>query len=420
MHHLTCSFENNTCVVRRVRCNDGTVRALAKDIGKLLNESNVSKQLGKYNLSNLTTSVNPDILDSFTNNERNSLIISLSSVNDYINHRHKKEKYNCVKEYLNEHWNDGLEENSNSNKKQKINETTTTNEECPFILDMENSVFLIHNIAVPFGYDNEGDIVFRGLNIARALGYARPDNAILQHTKSEMRVTTVYDKPLYGLVERKLIHGQGYDGIWITEPGLYNVIFHSRMPKAAMMQNWVLKFVLPLMRILESTEEIDYPPLAADAYNGQVLYLFWLKKLNALKFGSSRDLHKRSVCHQRSFGQVVLVHVIETYFAAEIESSLKIAFTERQWKRNDIIVNRHKQTEILDLNKTSIEEVIDLMEVFTAQHKKKHAQDSCESLEYEKEKTKQLEAKARIAEAEARTEACKAKQGANYSVKIKN
>ena len=92
------------------------------------------------------------------------------------------------------------------------------------------------------------------------------------------------------------------------------------------------------------------------------------------------------MCHQRSFGQVVLVHVIETYFAAEIESSLKIAFTERQWKRNDIIVNRHKQTEILDLNKTSIEEVIDLMEVFTAQHKNKHVQDSCESLEYEKEK----------------------------------
>ena len=68
MHHLTCSFENKAHVVRRVLCNDGMVRALAKDIGKLLNESNVSKQLGKYNLSNLTTSVNADLLDSFMNN----------------------------------------------------------------------------------------------------------------------------------------------------------------------------------------------------------------------------------------------------------------------------------------------------------------------------------------------------------------
>ena len=462
MHHLTCSFENKAHVVRRVLCNDGTVRALAKDIGKLLNESNVSKQLGKYNLSNLTTSVNPDILDSFTNNERNSLIISLSSVNDYIEHRHKKEKYNCVKEYLNEHWNDGIEEMKQEQEQEHSTEIEREKSES-FALNMKERClcFLDHNI--PFGYDKTGHLVFRGLNLALALGYSCPDNAILQHTKQNMRVTTVYNIPEkykpplvtsvgtytkylpssdavqqeHKPIERYVLHGTGLDGIWILEPGLYALIFGSRLPMAEQFRDWVYWTVLPSLRragllpcpiLSEDSSQVEnentivdtssFPAIALNAFDGEkVVYLFYLKHYNALKFGRSEDLRDRAQDHYNSFsktpGDVIAVHVIKTEYPCKVEQEIKDQCKARGWRLGDLYVNGHLQKEIIDLNKTTIDDVIGLMNVVSQQYnesiKQRQADIIEKSVEYQKEITKQLEAKAQVAEADAKARIAEAK-----------
>ena len=457
MHHLTCSFENKAHVVRRVLCNDGTVRALAKDIGKLLNESNVSKQLGKYNLSNLTTSVNPDILDSFTNNERNSLIISLSSVNDYIEHRHKKEKYNSVKEYLNEHWNDGIE--NIEEIKEDNNSTAQIDRTESFTINMKERSLCFIDHTIPFGYDKTGHVVFRGINVSSALGYARPDKAILEHTKPSMRVTTVYNIPEkynhrhkskletytkylpstdaveqeHEPIERYVLHGTGLDGIWILEPGLYAVIFGSRLPMAEQFRDWVYWTVLPSLRragllpcpiLSEDSSQVEnentivdtssFPAIALNAFDGEkVVYLFYLKHYNALKFGRSEDLRDRAQDHYNSYsktpGDVIAVHVIKTEYPCKVEQEIKDQCKARGWRLSDLYVNGHLQKEIIDLNKTTIDDVIGLMNVVSQQYnesiKQRQADIIEKSVEYQKEITKQLEAKARIAEAETQKEA---------------
>ena len=202
MHRLNCTFANKIHVIRRVLCNDGAARALAKDIGKMFNESNLSKAMGRYKNPNLVTMVNPDLLDTFTNNECNSNLITLSNVNDYIAHKQDKVKYITVRAFLNEHLNDGFLTEQNASLETKTEIEPTSNEddkidlhisECALNMKERCLCFLDHKI--PFGYDRTGHIVFRGLNLARALGYTRPDNALLEHTKPNMHVTTVYNIP---------------------------------------------------------------------------------------------------------------------------------------------------------------------------------------------------------------------------------
>ena len=80
-------------------------------------------------------------------------------------------------------------------------------------------------------------------------------------------------------------------------------------------------------------------------------------------------------------GDVLLVHVIKTEHASSIENSIKHACTQKDWKRDDIIINGSVQTEIIDLNKTSIHAVIQLMDSLLQKHltlKRKHEDEIME------------------------------------------
>ena len=72
----------------------------------------------------------------------------------------------------------------------------------------------------------------------------------------------------------------------------------------------------------------------------------------------------------------------------------------------DISINGRLQKEIIDLNKTSIQCVIDLMNTVAQRYnesiKKKESSLVSKSIEYKHEVTNQVEAKARIAESEAK------------------
>ena len=76
-----------------------------------------------------------------------------------------------------------------------------------------------------------------------------------------------------------------------------------------------------------------------------------------------------------------LIHVIKTEHASSIENSIKHACIQNDWKRDDIIINGSVQTEIIDLKKTSIDAVIQLMNSFLQQHlclKRKHEDEIIE------------------------------------------
>ena len=136
----------------------------------------------------------------------------------------------------------------------------------------------------------------------------------------------------------------------------------------------------PPLKSIEADEHIDdsidlsaFPQISVNSYdNCTVMYLFYLRRYRALKFGISTDLHNRAQRHYRAFGEkpgdVRLVYVLETEHASSIEHSTKHACIQNGWKRHDIIINGSVQTEIIDLNKTSIDAVIRLMNSLLQQH----------------------------------------------------
>lgn len=80
---------------------------------------------------------------------------------------------------------------------------------------------------------------FVGKDVAVALGYAKPENAIATHVDDEDKTTT-------------LIQGTGSNykskAVIINESGLYSLILSSKLPNAKNFKRWVTSEVLPSIR----------------------------------------------------------------------------------------------------------------------------------------------------------------------------
>ena len=81
--------------------------------------------------------------------------------------------------------------------------------------------------------------MFVGKDVATALGYAKPENAIATHVDTEDKTTT-------------LIQGTGSNYkskvVIINESGLYSLILSSKLPQAKAFKRWVTNEVLPQIR----------------------------------------------------------------------------------------------------------------------------------------------------------------------------
>ena len=81
--------------------------------------------------------------------------------------------------------------------------------------------------------------MFVGKDVAQALGYAKPENAIATHVDTEDKTTT-------------LIQGTGSNYkskvVIINESGLYSLILSSKLPQAKAFKRWVTNEVLPQIR----------------------------------------------------------------------------------------------------------------------------------------------------------------------------
>lgn len=86
---------------------------------------------------------------------------------------------------------------------------------------------------------------FVGKDVATALGYAKPENAISSHVSKEDKTST-------------LIQGSGSNykskAIIINESGLYALIFGSKLESAKEFKHWVTSEVLPTLRKTGSYE----------------------------------------------------------------------------------------------------------------------------------------------------------------------
>lgn len=77
-----------------------------------------------------------------------------------------------------------------------------------------------------------------GKDVANALGYAKPQNAISRHVDPEdQKVAPIQGTP-----------GGEQEMLIINESGLYSLILSSKMPKAKAFKRWVTSEVLPAIR----------------------------------------------------------------------------------------------------------------------------------------------------------------------------
>ena len=87
--------------------------------------------------------------------------------------------------------------------------------------------------------DEQGDLLFCGRDVAKALGYKKPENAIAAHVDDEDKTST-------------LIQGSGSNykskTIFINESGLYSLILRAEVDTAKRFAKWVTSEVLPSIR----------------------------------------------------------------------------------------------------------------------------------------------------------------------------
>ena len=83
--------------------------------------------------------------------------------------------------------------------------------------------------------EENGKILFCGSDVAKALGYRRPKDAINAHCK--------------GAVKRRLLTNGGTQEMkMISEGDVYRLISHSRLPYAEKFEGWIFDDVLPTIR----------------------------------------------------------------------------------------------------------------------------------------------------------------------------
>lgn len=107
-------------------------------------------------------------------------------------------------------------------------------------MDMEMEVFENTEFgAIRTIVDENGNVLFCGSDAAKALGYQKPQNAIRMHCRR------------YAL-KQGIPHPQNpnktIEMLFISEPDLYRLIAHSKLPAAQQFEAWIYETVLPSIR----------------------------------------------------------------------------------------------------------------------------------------------------------------------------
>ncbi|BBI92845.1 putative phage anti-repressor protein [Serratia symbiotica str. Tucson] len=87
----------------------------------------------------------------------------------------------------------------------------------------------------------EGKPVFFAVEVAKALGYERPQDALAKHCKSLIKIN-------FGEMPKLGLEPKPTGVILLTEPDLYRLILRSKLPSAEKVQDWVCEEVLPSIR----------------------------------------------------------------------------------------------------------------------------------------------------------------------------
>ena len=83
----------------------------------------------------------------------------------------------------------------------------------------------------------DGEPWFVGRDVAKILGYSKPENALARHVDEEDKVVTKCDTP-----------GGAQEMTIINESGLYSLVLSSKLPDAKKFKHWITSEVIPQIR----------------------------------------------------------------------------------------------------------------------------------------------------------------------------
>lgn len=105
------------------------------------------------------------------------------------------------------------------------------------------TVFNFDDLEVRTVVDEKGNPWFHASDCAKALGYKNPSKAVLDNVSPKYNQQLDLETP-------------GSFPLFISEPGLYQLVMKSRLPSAERFQDWVFEEVLPTIR---KTEKYEVP-----------------------------------------------------------------------------------------------------------------------------------------------------------------
>lgn len=102
---------------------------------------------------------------------------------------------------------------------------------------MEVQVFSSEQFGSLRTYEENGQVLFCGKDVAKALGYKDTTNAMKRHCRGVAKRHPITDSL-----------GRTQEAVFISEPDLYRLITHSKLPTAEKFERWVFEEVLPAIR----------------------------------------------------------------------------------------------------------------------------------------------------------------------------
>ncbi len=94
----------------------------------------------------------------------------------------------------------------------------------------------------------KGEPWFKGVEVAQILGHRNVSNAIYKHVPLKFKNKLSFLLSKLGLPARDTQSTSDLDSHWISEAGLYKLVFKSKVKSAEVFTDWVCSEVLPSIR----------------------------------------------------------------------------------------------------------------------------------------------------------------------------
>lgn len=211
--------------------------------------------------------------------------------------------------------------------------------------------------------DLEGKPWIAGVDVARALGYKNPTNAVKTHCKPSR---TIKHK-----MNNRLCSGN-YEIIFIEESNFYRLVIKSTLPSAEKFQDWVVEEILPSLRetgkyeIKDETQEDDEAErikaikeeVKDDSHVSYLIKLIEEKEQELVKAKQAASLSNSGL-----IGLIMLSSKLDLRYTTltSLLEDLKFDINKYAYRRNDLgdlFLDKYIVMEILDSIKRLVSDFI--------------------------------------------------------------